>query len=204
LKTNQEPTVGLSLSDHDGSREPSLDLPATSYQGNSTFKPLPKKGSYGILLGNQPLDGVALYTPETSRPGSEDLHGTEGDRNTNTGATCIVPFSKIFHPSTPSAFDASNTLLSGFNEFEAEGLLNVFKEQMNPWFPFISVSESSQTFLRRERPFLLSSILAVSCRNAAQQRNLGDELVKQLTERVFIHNERGIDLLLSFLNYTGW
>jgi hypothetical protein len=201
LKTNQEVAAKSGLGDRDSSLESNSDLSTLSYQPYLSYNPLHKKGRYGLLgLGNQPLDGVPPYTPEPSRPVSEDSHNLAVDKM----STVIVPLWKFCRPSVPAAFGDTNRLLSGFDEQEAHRLLADFKERRNHWFPFTSVLDSSLLYLRQERPFLLSSILAVSCQNVTLQRDLGNELVKQVTERVFVRNERSIDLLLSLINYNGW
>jgi hypothetical protein len=202
LKTNREATIESDLVDRDNSVESNSDLSTASYQPYLTFNPVPRKGSYGLLrLGNQPLDGVPPYTPQPSHPVSEDSQTVAAEKETIN----VVPFfAKYCRPSVPAAFLDTNKLLSGFGEQEAHRLLVDFKVRRSAWFPFTSVSESRHLYLRQERPFLLSSILAVSCQDVTRQRDLGEELVKQIMERVFVRNERTKDLLLSLLNYTGW
>jgi hypothetical protein len=197
LKTNREGTVDLVVGS--SSRPLASNTDASTVDHYS--KPLPRAGSYGVLaLGNQLLYGAPLFTPAPSRPASEDFQNPP----TSAEAPITITLTTSFLPSFPAAFLDSNPLIAGFNTPESERLLGVFRMQMNPWFPFISLSQSTYISLRRGRPFLLSSILAVACQKATMQRELGNELVKQLTERVFIHNERGIDLLLCYINYTGW
>jgi hypothetical protein len=88
---------------------------------------------------------------------------------------------------------------------EANSILSIFRNEMCPAFPFIVIHKStSAQDLRRDRPFLSLSILAVASRNGVQQMELGKLVMKQLAERMFVNGERNMDLLLGVLTYAGW
>jgi hypothetical protein len=92
-----------------------------------------------------------------------------------------------------------------FTPDQANVLLNKFRDQKAPFFPFVVVPSSlSAQDLQRDRPFLLKSILAVTSPIPEHPLVLGKWLIRQLTERMAINGERNLDLLLGVLTYTGW
>lgn len=92
-----------------------------------------------------------------------------------------------------------------FTSEQANILLNRFRDQISPFFPFIVIPPSlSAQDLHRDRPFLLKSILAVASRVPSEQLALGKWLVRQLADRIAVNGERNLDLLLGVLTYTGW
>ena len=93
----------------------------------------------------------------------------------------------------------------GFTSEQANAMLNRFRNEMSPFFPFVIVSPSfSAEDLQRDRPLLLESVLAVASPVSEYQVTLGKWLVRQLTERMAINGERNLDLLLGVLTYTAW
>lgn len=138
------------------------------------------------------MDGISMVTPDPSRAESQISGSTDAEKY----AQCSNP---------PHASPkASTNLLNEFRDDEAERFLKIFNEETSLWFPFILVRGSSLTYLRQERPFLLSSILISLCRNAHRQRILGTGLMNQLMERIHINYERTMDLLLACIHYTEW
>lgn len=97
-----------------------------------------------------------------------------------------------------------SSIESDFDEHEANLLLAIFRDEMCPNFPFIVVHEStSAQDIRRERPFLYLTILAVTTRKTAKQLELGDLVMKELAERMMVNGERSLDLLLGVLTYAS-
>ena len=88
---------------------------------------------------------------------------------------------------------------------EANLLLNRWRDQVAPLFPFIIVPPShSAQDLQRDRPFLLRAILCVASHDCCQQLAVGKWIVSQLAERVVVNGERNLDLFLGLLTYSGW
>lgn len=84
-------------------------------------------------------------------------------------------------------------------------LLQRFRDEMSPCFPFILLPPSlNADQLRQERPFLFSCIMAVSCHDTALQVQLGKHVIKQFAERMTVNCERSLDLLFGILIYAGW
>jgi hypothetical protein len=87
---------------------------------------------------------------------------------------------------------------------EANSFLNTFRNEMSPFFPFITLPPLiTAQELRQQRPFLFLCIKAVTSRNTNQQLELGKTIMKQLAERMFVNGERNLDLLLGVLTYVG-
>ncbi|KAF4635003.1 hypothetical protein G7Y89_g3094 [Cudoniella acicularis] len=106
---------------------------------------------------------------------------------------------------TPTMSSAS--FADGFqmDEGKADALLQIFLNEMSPNFPFIFLDGSTRSIhLRQERPILHLAILAVSTRDTTQQQELGEMLVANIVERVYIKNERTMDLLLGSMTYAAW
>jgi hypothetical protein len=83
-------------------------------------------------------------------------------------------------------------------------LLNRFRDEMSPFFPFVILSPSvTADQLREQRPFLFLCVMAISCHDTAQQLYFGKQVTKQLAERMVVNTERSLDLLLGILTYMG-
>lgn len=73
-------------------------------------------------------------------------------------------------------------------------------------FPFVHVSpQTSLDTLRREKPFLLHSILSIASQsNLKLQKILELELLEILSRKVFIEGEKSMDILQGILVYLSW
>lgn len=104
-------------------------------------------------------------------------------------------------------FDPFNDVISkGVIAFEhAEQSLQLFKSKASQ-FPFV-VTPPKMTLdaLRRDRPFLLLSILTVTeSSNEKLQLQLELELRETLSKKVIVHGEKSLDLLQGVLVYLTW
>lgn len=87
----------------------------------------------------------------------------------------------------------------------ADDLLHTFKTEMRTSFPFVYIPDDlTAEELRRTRPLLFLSVMAVTTRMTSQQRFLSTLLMKVLSERVILGAERNLDLLFATLTHTGW
>ena len=88
---------------------------------------------------------------------------------------------------------------------DPDELLAIFRNEMSPNFPFITMAELTRAEdLRRDRPSLFTAILAVTTRNTSGGKALGKAFSKQLAERMVVDGERNMDLLLACLTYAAW
>jgi len=121
-------------------------------------------------------------------------------------------------PTSPPGFAAAQTGLPGNPQqpsheldtavpdfVEANILLNFFRDEMIPKFPFIALPPGiSAEKLYATKPFLYISILAVTVHDSAQQITLGKRVMGMLAKKMFVSGERSLDLLLGILTYAGW
>jgi hypothetical protein len=88
---------------------------------------------------------------------------------------------------------------------EAEDLLKAFRNEVNPFFPFISIRESSSAYeLRRERPFTYLAIMAITSPRLSKRLEISQVIIKQIGQRVFVDSERSMDLLFGVLTFASW
>lgn len=102
--------------------------------------------------------------------------------------------------------DIQDIISKGMVGFEqAEDFLRFFRTKACN-FPFVLVSpQTSLDSLRREKPFLLLSILAFSAyENYKLQQVLELEIREQLSRKVIVNGEKSMDLLQGLLLYICW
>jgi hypothetical protein len=156
---------------------------------------------------------ISFLTPSTAAASSPHDQVSQGTELSQNGAA-LSPFVPIGQSSSFTQTHGSNKCQGPNSIFsnsfmpnfaEANALLNLFRDQITPHFPFIVLPQSvSAEELYLERPFLYISILAITSRDCVQQEGLGKLVMKQLAERMFVYCERSLDLLLGVLTYAGW
>jgi hypothetical protein len=173
----------------------------------------------------QKLDGIFAMLSASNRVTlSKDLNlpevpypipSTESDRGEsvmvprlrNAGVDILQPLTITnLSPSWPD-FDGSQDVIGkGIITYDkAESLLRTFGTHA-PNFPFIVLSQNVPLdSLRRERPFLLLSILTrASNSNLQLQDRLESELLETLGRKVIFNGEKSLDLLQGLLVYLTW
>ena len=123
------------------------------------------------------------------------------------------PFGKSFfgHPIFPVP---SFTIFDDFQDVISSGLVTPEKAQASLQYfrttasnsPFVIISpDTSLDHLRRQKPFLLLTILAMaSLENLKLQKLLDQEIRDTLGRRVFASGEKSLDLLQGILVYLTW
>ncbi|RFU35506.1 hypothetical protein B7463_g797, partial [Scytalidium lignicola] len=109
------------------------------------------------------------------------------------------------------------SLLHGDNEWDvvdrglltqdcARTLFDTFRYSYMNYFPFVILPpETTVESLRREKPFLFLSIMAVAvCGNFPLQRILGKEIQKQIATRIVMRNEKTMDILQGLLVHIAY
>ena len=102
--------------------------------------------------------------------------------------------------------DIQDVISRGIISFDkAEESLRVFQSSTR-FFPFVAVPpRTSLDSLRREKPFLLLSILTLGAKKDFKfQQALELELRKSLSENIMLKGKKSLDLLQSVLVYLGW
>ena len=160
------------------------------------------------------LDGLVSLIKSTHDPKFRDVNFGQQFSASTSGSDTLIQRG----PNTPPGFAASqngvtenprqasleiDTVVPDF--VEANTLLNFFRDEMIPKFPFIALPRDiSAEELYISRPFLYISILAVTVHDSAQQITLGKRVMEQLAKKMFVLGERNLDLLLGILTYAGW
>ncbi|KAH6714240.1 hypothetical protein BKA61DRAFT_576209 [Leptodontidium sp. MPI-SDFR-AT-0119] len=148
------------------------------------------------------LTAPDLYNPESAESWDERLlrGGTIRQRFALIGSynPSIDPPAKAPQPSL-------NLIGVSFGAENPEKLLHIFKDEMNPHFPFIGIPDSvSVDAMRKDQPSLLTAVMAVTSRDSPNQLVLGKLLMQQIADRMLMNGERNLDLLLAILTYAGW
>lgn len=100
--------------------------------------------------------------------------------------------------------DRADVIEGGFISVgQAEELLQIYRDQSGN-FPFVHVPQSFAAF-RREKPFLMLSVLAMASRNTRKlQELLEHRLREQLSQKVIMEGQKSMDLLQGLLVYLAW
>jgi hypothetical protein len=173
----------------------------------------------------QKLDGIfAMLSASNRNPSMKDVNlpndpyptpSAASDRNESVFVpqphsvtssvqplTSMTPMSSLWQK-----FDESQDVIGkGIISYEkAETFLRAYGTHA-PNFPFVVISPTiSLDFLRREKPFLLLSILTIgSTSNLPLQDILEAELRETLGRKVIFHGEKSLDLLQGLLIYLAW
>jgi hypothetical protein len=89
---------------------------------------------------------------------------------------------------------------------EANHLIEIFKTQMAPQFPFVVIPpHMGAQQLRTYNPFLYHTIAVVaSCKNVARQVVLRKDYMRDLCEKVLIESQKSLDILQGLLVFVAW
>lgn len=155
--------------------------------------------------------GKDLESPEYLYPTpstTSDLGGPMGvPRTRNAGVDILTPLKVTNSSSSLLEFDESQDVIGKgiINNDKAEALLRNYGTHA-PNFPFIVFPTNvSVDILRREKPFLLLSILTVaSSVDLDLQDRLETELRETLGRKVIFNGEKSLDLLQGLLVYLAW
>jgi hypothetical protein len=124
-----------------------------------------------------------------------------------------LPWSRHPAPAAPRQETAIGTTQRSSEAFpdahadqEANHLIEVFKLQMSPQFPFVIIPLHLRAReLRHEMPFLYRAVMVVaSCKNVARQVVLRKEMMREICERVFMESEKSLELLQGLLVFVAW
>ncbi|KAG4443063.1 hypothetical protein IFR05_001459 [Cadophora sp. M221] len=117
----------------------------------------------------------------------------------------IGSYNPSIDPPTKSPQPTFNLIGIDFGAENPEKLLHIFRDEMSPNFPFISIPDSTSVeTMRKDQPSLLTAVMAVTSRDSPNQLVLGKLLMQQIADRMLVNGERNMDLLLAILTYAGW
>jgi hypothetical protein len=144
---------------------------------------------------------VALSRENESTTSTQNFSNPESTYND-------VPSPSIAEGSTSSSRPNSCDLLDlgMMDESDANEFILQFRS-LTPRFPFVILPEgASLASLRRERPFLLLSVLTTITAQRDEQLHyvLDRHLREELATRVFVEGQKSLDLLEGLLVYLAW
>lgn len=85
--------------------------------------------------------------------------------------------------------------------------LTIFRTQMMDHFPFIALHPGiNGSMLRQSKPFLLKTFVLVTSyqQKMSSQTELGEELLRHISEKLLIRGEKNLELLQVLLVYITW
>jgi hypothetical protein len=89
---------------------------------------------------------------------------------------------------------------------EAQLMLNVFRNELTPQFPFVVISPTA-TFgeVREKKPFLLLVVVMIACRHdVLRQGTIAMTVRDVICQRMLINSEQSLDMLQGMLLYLAW
>jgi hypothetical protein len=154
-----------------------------------------------------PQDPVTGF-PTPNKSSTED----SPDTNAESSAHSPVPWGYAPAPATAvvaevqTASQSPATSLDPAADVEVARLVDVFRAQMAPQFPFVVIPPHvSARELCAENPFLYRAIVVVaSCKNAGRQIILRKEMMREICERVLMESQKTLELLRGLLVFIAW
>ena len=143
-----------------------------------------------------PTPSVSSATTQDGGPPSSELSTVLGD---DRWVKAFCRPKEIAEPDT-SIFRAS---LASVLE---EKLFSDFRTEMNQFFPFVMIPpQATAADYRKEKPFLFRSCIAAAFhRDPILQREISEELLRYIGERMLMKAERSMDLLQGILVLLAW
>jgi hypothetical protein len=106
-------------------------------------------------------------------------------------------------PPRTSQFPTSS--LPGSNFEEADRLLDIFRTQIGPCFPFIIIPNISARDFQHLKPWLYRAVAVVALYgDREKQLELAKKLLMDISEAMLIMGERNIDMLQAMIIYNAW
>ena len=112
----------------------------------------------------------------------------------------------VGHNRSASLVDLDFIADGSLSESHAEDLLKSFRQDFIVHFPFLTISQQEDLpAMRRERPMLLQSLLAVGVvHDIALQRKLGAEVAEMISGSIRDRSVFSLDLLQAVLVHAAW
>lgn len=110
-------------------------------------------------------------------------------------------------PSEPSVATAEDQLLPSSPEIAVDDdKLQDFQKNMSNYFPFVVVPPGiNAAGLRSVKPHLYDNIIMIaSYHDVSRQLKLRSQIIRNTTERIFLHGEKSLDLLQGLLLFVAW
>ncbi|KAK3691770.1 hypothetical protein LTR37_018428 [Vermiconidia calcicola] len=160
--------------------------------------------SSGLQLGFTQNANQAEVLSSLCETMEDTANCTPSSATSNTPA--LTTASTAGSQSTPQAFECVDYHCLGVSIPEAEILLDRFQRLMAPSMPFIVIpTNATAQQLSADKPVLLLAICVVTCfHDFPQQQVMLKNLMRSLSERILMNNEKSIDILQGILVFVAW
>lgn len=144
-----------------------------------------------------PPVSTSTETRHVCEPANDILLSLRCDRSFGSGKRSETASTTAYAENFPS-FQMAPVL--------EERLFSDFRTEMNRHFPFVIVPPQATTAaFREEKPFLFRVCIAAACHvDPALQRQMGEDLMKYVGDRMLLKGEKSLDLLQGILVFTAW
>ncbi|KAH7320675.1 hypothetical protein B0I35DRAFT_459447 [Stachybotrys elegans] len=87
-----------------------------------------------------------------------------------------------------------------------EALLSIYRTRLSPQFPFVVIPDGlTASELQRSRPFLAKAVkMVASLQNRRSMWNQSKLLLRHISDSVFMHPDRSLDLLQAIVVFLGF
>ena len=155
----------------------------------------------------QHIHSTSFQGPRSNRPATEILYSSFSSSHDRINGSHFASSGSL-----PRSRDVHNDSLTNGVLHDLGGLaaadrrLETFRQGFVNYFPFVVVPPTvSVEDLRYDNPFLFLCIMAVtSFEDPMLQRRLGQEIKKQISNRLVMGNEASMDLLQGLLVFVAW
>ncbi|KIW33082.1 uncharacterized protein PV07_04577 [Cladophialophora immunda] len=146
---------------------------------------------------------ASLPTPTSMAPADG---GNNTTLQTQSTATCVMGCAKSTKPVEPARANTHDHFRVTLAPVLEEKLFSDFRTQMNIHFPFVVIPpHTTAVALREEKPFLFRTcITAAAQADPSLLRQLADELMRYIGERMLMKGEKSLDLLQGLLVFSSW
>ncbi|KAJ9260815.1 transcriptional regulator family: Fungal Specific TF [Paecilomyces variotii] len=153
----------------------------------------PKPYASDVARLEQKLDNVAAILSASERARQNTNPGSQTPIASPTAGQYGLSPTEIIRQFIPS-------------DREAEMMLDHFRVNMMPHFPFVIIpAEVSLNDLRREKPFLFTTVMMVGCRHdASRQVAIASKIREIISYSVLVKGEQSLDMLQGLLIYLAW
>ncbi|KAL2065657.1 hypothetical protein VTL71DRAFT_3327 [Oculimacula yallundae] len=155
----------------------------------------------------QHIHSTSLQGSQNSYPATGRLHSNFSSSHDQNGGGQFESSRSLSRPREVGNNSLSSLVLQHLGGLEAAGRrLEIFRRGFVNHFPFVVVPPTvSVEALRHDYPFLFLCVMTVtSFEDPPLQRRMGQEIKKQICDRLVMGHEASLDLLQGLLVYVAW
>ncbi|EPS35096.1 hypothetical protein H072_11390 [Dactylellina haptotyla CBS 200.50] len=154
----------------------------------------------------QNIHSTSSQGPRSNRPTTEILYSSFSSSQDRISGSHFASSGSLPRPRDVYNDSLTNVILHDLGLATADRRLETFRQSFVNYFPFVVVPPTvSVEALRYDNPFLFLCIMAVtSFEDPILQRRLGQEIKKQICDRLVMGHEVSMDLLQGLLVFVAW